>query len=338
MGKKLNIREIAQLSGVSPSTVSLVLNKKPGVGPKKREAITNILEANNYTLAVSKNAAKTILFLKYRENGMLVEENQGFIASIFDSIEQHCRAYNYTISMQIIDSSLEETLSNIDYSHYFGIIVLGTELQQSSYHLLQRIQCPFVVIDNFMKRYQYNTVGINNEENVQIALNHCQEFGHKEIAYFSSSIWTCNFEERAAAFEKNVEQYSLKYNPKTDLFKLTPTLIGAYESMKRYLQERESPLPSCAFADNDTIAIGAIKALQEYGYKIPEDISIIGIDDIPFSAINSPSLTTIKVPKEIIGSLAVDQLRKLAKNSHYSLSKTLLSGSLIQRESMKRVE
>jgi LacI family transcriptional regulator len=102
--------------------------------------------------------------------------------------------------------------------------------------------------------------------------------------------------------------------------------------MKKYLSSYGS-LPKCAFADNDSIAIGAIKALGEAGYRVPEDISVIGFDDIHFSQICSPALTTMRIPKKLIGTLAIRLICDMIEHRHYNDVKLRIGGELVLRSS-----
>ena len=116
------------------------------------------------------------------------------------------------------------------------------------------------------------------------------------------------------------------------------SLEGAYYDMLAELNNNNRTVPSCLYADNDTIAIGACRALKEHGYKIPEDVSIIGMDDIPFASAYSPALTTVRVQKEIIGQLAVTQLLALLDNNDvYRNVKTRLMGELVVRGSVNTI-
>jgi LacI family transcriptional regulator len=155
------------------------------------------------------------------------------------------------------------------------------------------------------------------------------------IAYFRSSISIQNFDERAVAFKETCRNLNLNFNPVNE-YLLSPTLLGAYESMKKYLVSGIS-LPSCAFADNDTIAIGAIKALKEYKYKIPRDISIIGFDDIHFSAVNSPALSTMSVPKKLMGSIALKHLHNTFEDSDFQNVKSRIGGTIVICDSTKNI-
>ena len=96
-------------------------------------------------------------------------------------------------------------------------------------------------------------------------------------------------------------------------------------------------MPGCLYADNDTIAIGAMKALREGGYKIPDDISIIGMDDIPFASVSAPALTTVRVQKEAIGVQAVKQLFWLINDQEFQNMKVSVAGDLIYRHSVKNL-
>lgn len=328
----MTLKEIANIAGVSPAAVSLVFNNKKGVGEETRKQILELLREHNYTLPKKTSSIpKNILFLKHIKHGMIVEENAGFISTIMDSIENDCRSQGYNLSIVNSENNLDETLGNIDFNAFSGLILLGTELDASSYPLLEKIPIPYIVVDNGMPDFQCNCITINNKEIVYNALAHLASLGNKDIAYFRSNINIQNFDERTTGFMEATQKLNMKFDTSNE-FLLTPTLLGAYHSMKDYLS-KGIKLPSCAFADNDTIAIGAMKALKEYKYKIPHDISIIGIDDIHFSAINSPSLTTMSVPKKLIGSLALRHLQTTIEDTTFQNVKTYIGGTIVIRHS-----
>lgn len=326
----MNIRELAKLANVSPATVSLVLNNKPGVGEATRVRVLKLAQDNNYK-PLTPPEPKHILFLKYIKHGMIVEENAGFISTVMDSIENDCRMQGYSLNIIVSENSLEATLNNINYNTYQGIIFLGTELDDSAYPLLDQIPIPYVVVDNVMSHYKCTSVSIDNHEIVYGALSHLRDLGHKDIAYFKSNIPIQNFKERADAFYKYTERMGFSFKKEHE-FLVTPTLLGALDSTTEYLEYTRT-LPSCAFADNDTIAIGAIKALKKAGFKVPDDISVIGFDDIPFAAINSPTLSTMSVPKKMMGSLALQHLHLMIEAETPDTHKTRVSGTLVPRHS-----
>lgn len=329
----LTLKEFAVLAGVSPATVSLVLNNKPGVSESKRQEIRTLLDKYHYIPArrTQQTLSKNLLFLKYIKNGFLVDENIGFIASIMDSIEMECRKQGYALRIIVSQYNLEETVSSIDFSSICGVFVLGTELDESAYPVLKTIPVPYIVIDNNMPHFSCNAITMNNSEMVYEAVKHLSLLGFDEIGYLRSNMSIQNFKERAQAFYHSIENFSMRCTKEHE-FLLEPTMLGAYASMKQHLQKGLT-VPHCCFADNDTIAIGAIKALKEFHYKIPEDVCIIGFDDIRFAAVHSPSLSTMHVHKQLIGHLAVTALIDSLKNSEHRNVKVQISGELVFRQS-----
>lgn len=332
----MTLKEIGALAGVSSATVSLVANNKPGVSPAKRQEIQNLLLEHNYVSSkVSASVSvKQLLFLKYIKNGFLVDENTGFVASILDAIEIECRQQGYSLRIEVCRNDLDHSLKNIDYTSLNGVFVLGTELDPSTYPLLNQIPIPYIVIDNRMPHFSCNTITMNNEEMVHTAIEHLASLGFHDIGYFKSSMSIQNFEDRASSFELSCKEFGLTCKPE-HIFQLDPYMLGSCACMRRYL-ENQCDLPPCVFADNDTIAIGAVKALKEYGYKIPRDLCIIGFDDIHFAAINSPSLSTMQVSNSLIGELAVEALHNAMSNPNYKSCKQFVGGTIILRHSTKR--
>lgn len=328
----MTVKEIAKIAGVSPSAVSVVLNGKKGVSEETRARVLEVINNNNYVKTKkAKTSSKNICFLKYKKHGMLVEQNEGFINTILDSIEAECRSAGYHLSMITSVNDFEGTLKAIKFELYDGMIVLGTELEKEQFTYLRQIKKPYIVLDNAVKNFPCNSIAINNEETVYCALSHLAELGHKNIAYFHSNVSIANFDERYQSFVNHSKELGLEFKPEYE-FNVTPTLAGAYAEIKNYLSSR-TILPSCVFADNDSIAIAAIKALTELGYRVPQDISIIGFDDIRFSEISSPPLTTMRIPKMLIGTLAIRQIRNMIEYSPYSDVKLRVGGELVLRSS-----
>lgn len=330
----MTIRELAKLIGVSPATISIVLNKKKGVSDETRKRVLEAIETYHYIPSVQKiGNTKSVLLMKYYKSGMFVEENQGFISMIVDSIEEQLRMERLGMTLMVAKTELTAALNAIDYSKYCGMIVIATEIMTENYGALQKIPIPFVVVDNTMPNYKYNSVCMNNYENVWMALKYCRECGHSEIGYLGSVSYTENFNARCKAFQMYVSEFGFQFDKKWQ-FRVTPTMLGAYDDFMRIL-EKKTKLPSCFFAENDTIAFGVMKAMKEKGYRIPQDISIIGFDDIPYASISSPALTTVHVQRNIIGKQSVFQLLQLMDDSRFRSMKTRITGHLVVRDSVK---
>ena len=122
-----------------------------------------------------------------------------------------------------------------------------------------------------------------------------------------------------------------------DSYEVTTYRIdGAYEDMKQYLSKK-AKLPTAFFSDNDMIALGAMKAMAEFGIRIPEDVSIVGFDDLTFSSISYPPLTTLRVPKQEMGRAVVRRLRDMLKDNDGIKLKMQMCTQFIERESVKKI-
>lgn len=303
----MTIKELARIANVSPATISLVINNKKGVSEETRKRVKELLKEYNYVVPVKSNVPhKNIRFLKYKQHGYIVDGNEGFISAIIDTIETECRNCGYNLSITTAEGDFEEALETIYGDTSDGLIILGTEIDEKYYHLLDKIKIPFVVVDNMMFFEHCDSVVMNNRETVYYALKHLHDLGHKEVAYFRSSVNISNFDERQDAFFHYCNQLGLKFSDE-HIYTVHPTLMGSYESMKQIIRD-DCALPTAGFADNDTMAIGVIKALKEYGYQIPKDISIIGFDDIPYCTMVNPPLTTMRIARGKIGTLSVQRL------------------------------
>ena len=330
----MTVKEIAKLAGVSPATVSLVLNGKKGVGEEKRKEILRLLDENQYKGArkvTEKN--KNILFIKYTKLGLILEENGSFITAVMDAAELECQRRNYKLTFTNCEGHLSSTLKALDYSNLYGLLILGTELEVVDYFSLKDIPIPYVVIDNSMPHFDCNCVSIDNRENVFKAVEYYTQQGVKEIGYFKGSQEVHNFTEREEGFYSANKYFGLKINEE-NIFVVPPSTLGAFEKTQEYINAGRK-IPSCLFVDNDTMAIGVAKALTLAGYHIPEDISIIGFDDIPFAQIYSPTISTVFVDKKLLGTLSISALESTASDKTHKTIKTTISGHLILRQSTR---
>ncbi len=329
----MTIRELSKIIHVSPATISIVLNGKKGVSEETREMVLEAVKKYHYhPVSRTVESAGKVLLIKYWKSGVLVEENQGFVSTIIDSVEGELRKKHMGLTMQVIKTELEQTLESLDYSEFCGVIVIASEIEKERYGLLERLPVPFVAVDNPMPDFACNCVCMNNAENVGIALRYVKRCGHDRIGYFRSASAFENFLARREAFCYYTEKIGLAFHP-GDEIRLRSSLTGAHDDLTKRLEET-GELPPCFFADNDSIALGAIRALKEHGFKVPGDISVIGFDDIPFSAVSSPPLSTVRVQREAIGRQAVVQLMRQIEDPDAVPLKTQITGELVARESV----
>ncbi|MDO5023163.1 MAG: substrate-binding domain-containing protein, partial [Eubacteriales bacterium] len=292
-----------------------------------------IVDKHKYRPSVhtQKNKELNIAILKYRVHGMAIEENQGFITSILDQIEYECQKLSYkTISQNCNAAHMASCIEEINRSEIDGVIAIGTELAQKDRNCFFKFRPPVIVVDNSMVNYPFDSITMDNISIMREAVLHLYALGHRQIGYLKSNRSLSNLDERYEGYCKIMEELGL---PVAQPILLTPTLNGAYKDMTSYIKDERHLKQSSVLADNDSIAIGAQKALIEAGFKLPEELSIVGVDDIPFSAVTTPSLTTMRISRSAMGALAVDLLRNRIEHPNWPAMRLKVNGSLVVRNS-----
>ena len=183
----------------------------------------------------------------------------------------------------------------------------------------------------------FDTVLINNADAARMATEYLVEKGHKKIGYLKGSFRIKPFRSRYAGYKNALDRAGIPV-VEDYIVELSPTMDQAYQDMTEFLTRKPKPkLPSAFFADNDMIALGAMKAMWECGIRIPEDVSIVGFDDLTFSSIANPPLTTLRVPKQDMGRVAVRRLRDMMKDAPGLHLKTQVCTEFVERQSVREM-
>lgn len=338
---KLSItaKELAKILNLSPAAISMALNNKPGVSTKTKHKIIDT--AKQYGFDFSKLEYKeqnsplkgTLNLIIYKKSGAVISDSP-FFTDVFEGVNEGCKAYNYNLNIKYVydredaESSLKEIEPNTK-----GIILLGTEMMPSDYEPFSKFKLPIVVLDTYFETINSNYVLINNTQGAYLATNFLIKRCKSQPGYLRSAYPIGNFNERANGFYQALRANGMSPS-KSIVHSLSPTIDGAYADMCCFLDQHED-LASCYFADNDVIACAAIKAFKEYGYQIPNDISVIGFDDTPVCNYIVPTLTTIQVSKQYLGKTAAARLVQIIDEKQYTYAKIEISTQLIVRNSVK---
>ena len=189
-----------------------------------------------------------------------------------------------------------------------------------------------VVLDAYFEKLDFNFILINNVQGAFMATEHLIKMRRTQPGYLRSDYWISNFEQRADGFYKAIRAAGMS-TAKSQVLRLTPSQEGAYADMKRLLNAGERPV-DCYFADNDLIAFGAVMALKEAGYRVPEDVAVVGFDDMPACEYMEPQLSTIMVPKLFMGETAAIRVVQLIEGSNIQPLKIEVSTRLVRRKSV----
>lgn len=331
---RVNMKQISEITGVSTATVSNALNYKRGVNAETAARVLRTARELGY---FDETRITKLKFVTFKRNGRVVEDTP-FFPLMLTGIEQECRENGMDMVMSSLDiraADYEDQVRNLLSDKSSAIVMLGTEMTVEDVQLLNSIESPFIVIDYWNGDMSFNSVQINNEDSVRYATRYLIHKGHMEIGYLRGDFRITPFRDRGAGYRSAMRRAGL---PIREEYTLTvgTTIDNAYAKMKEYLNKGVK-LPTAFFADNDLIALGAMKAMTESGIRIPEDVSVIGFDDLPYAAVASTPLTTLSVPKQEMGKIVVQRLREIIKGTAIT-AKIQVSTTFVERDSVRTLK
>lgn len=335
---RIKNKDIAEQLGISTTAVSLAINNRPGVSEETRlkvmQLISDYADLNVREIA-DPHPAETgsILLCIHKKHGEIINDKP-FFSDLIETIQQEAMRSSYTLTIAHFVPGQNPS----EYADYLrsipaaGVIVLGTEMEAEDCLLYMKQGRPVVLLDASFPLLDMDSVTIDNSSSILRAFDYAVKSGHRDIGYLRSSRWISNFQARYDGFLKGIADYHLEeYNH--PVIELPCTMEGAHEEMEAFLQKIPSDyrMPSIFLADLDYIAIGAMGALKEAGYRIPEDVSLIGYDDLPICLVCEPNLTSIRVNQFALGRIAVSRLtERIGHPVDYSAVTEVVSDLMIR--------
>lgn len=329
--KMATIKDIAELADVSPATVSRVLNYDPdlSVGIETKQKIFKAAEELNYTKHKKniKSAKAKILFVQWYDEAEELEDI--YYLSIRLGIEKKAEE----LGLELIKRSLEE----VEQADADGILALGKFTKEQADFLFE-LNPNLLFVDFDALALGYNSLVIDFHQSMSSVFEYLTQHGHQKIGMIAGEEYTTGSQEpledrRLTIFREMLTQKKIVND--NYILKAPFTVIGGYEVMKQFLLEYPTDFPSAFFASSDALAIGALKAIHEAGLKVPEDISVIGFNDISVAKYVSPPLTTIKIHTEWMGELAVETLLSIIHGRAPVARKVTIATELIERASTR---
>lgn len=331
---KVSIKKISEVTGFSQATVCNALNHKRGVNKTTSAQIIKAAKELGY---ISEASIFRIKIIIYRKSGSVIEDSP-FFSLVMDGAEVACRAAGLELIAVYLDKRNSEYQDQIRWlisDTTSGLIVIGSELEEEELDRFRIAKCPVMLIDYWCNDMSFNSLMANNSASMVQVVEYLVKKGHKKIGYLRGKIRIYPFRARSSALRSALAQHNLQLADKYTVT-ISTSMDGSYNDMAAYLKT-DPVLPSAFFADNDVIAVGAMKALKEFGYRIPEDISLIGFDDLPFCEITSPKLTTIRTVKKELGQMAVEKILDMVKNGDHIKTKVEISTTFIERDSVRQL-
>lgn len=330
----MTIKDIARLANVSQSTVSKVLNDRPDVGEETKKNVLRIIKHYKFVPNASGKALKrrftdNIGVIFRREDNPL---SNPFFSRVLEGIEAEVAYNDYNLVLHLMPEHKRLELPKmVQERQVDGIVLVGTQ-NVDFVRRLQNANVPIIIVDPRTFITDCPQVLIDNENGAFLATQHLIENGHRRIGFISGDLSRPSFTQRLAGYKKALKYYDI---PVQDELISTGGFEAGYKLTKALLSLPERP--TAIFSANDINAIYGYKAINEFNLKIPDDISIVGFDDIDLARMAIPPLTTIRVYKEELGSVAVRNLREIIYGKADGRSTTVIPVRLVKQGSVKKL-
>lgn len=340
MKDKATIRDVATAAGVSAATVSYVLNGKKKVSEETRNAVLEIIRQMEYVpdlnaRGLSRKDTRLIgVVVPQTEPGSTLMFRNNFYSEILGSIEFHARQNGYHVLISATDVT-EDYLKLIQERNLDGVIIIGT-YQSEFLSRLKELEVPVVLVDSYCKYDWFHAIRIDDEKASYMATKYVLDAGHRKIALVSGILHENGvMKKRFKGYQRALADYGISYSNKY-LFEGNVDYDSGVK-IARQIAEQEMDI-TAVVATADIFAIGLIKGFYEAGIRVPEDISVMGFDDLDIAAYLTPGLTTIKQQIVFKGERAVNLLVQNMEDPNMSKVEEILPVHLIERDSVKEMK
>ncbi len=330
----ITAKELAARLGISATAVSMALNNKPGVSTATRQEIIRAAEEAGFDFTRLKHnsgPSGQIYIIFYKAHNAILSYTPIF-DEMYEGIKSQLDSAGYSSRLiQFFEKtdSLEDCFSDLRGGQCAGIILVGTEISKNTCRQFLDLGFPMVLLDTYFESLDVTSIIINNSQGAYLATDYLIGLTGTQPGYLQSSYSIPNFEARKEGYLKAIKENGMSRS-RSIIHQLSPSIADAMADMLDILDDG-AEIARCYFADNDMLAIGAMKAFKLRGYKVPEDVSIIGFDNISEGRIIEPSLTTMDVPRFFIGQTAAKLLlEKLDMKALYN-QKVEISTRMIKR-------
>lgn len=329
------IKDVAQRAGVAVSTVSLVTNGKGRVSPATRERVLRAVAELNYH---PHRSARGLVTQRSGNLGFILTDDhfsraEPFYTKVFLGTEFEARAHDYyilltTVPLRFRQQAAPRFLLERDVD---GVIFAGKVPLRLVEHVRDQ-GLPMVLVDYYPPRGEFSCVLIDNVGGAKLAVSHLIHRGHRRIAFIGGDLHHPSISDRLLGYRQALAEAGLQA-PESLVVTTQPYtgVSDGYEAAKALCHSGE-PF-TALFAANDAMAVGALRHLQERGIRVPHDVAIVGFDDVEAATTAQPTLTTVRVPKEELGAIAVRRMVELINHRERAVSRTIVPTTLVLRES-----
>jgi len=323
------IQDVADRADVSVATVSRVLNGSDRVRENTKETVVEAARSLGYH---PNETARNLRAQETRMIGVLLPNMHGeFFAQVTRGLDQRAREYGHHLLVSNSHTQEDEAKSVIQslLGRVDGLILLWPRLSHDFLGDLVPEGLPVVLLNTDRSTSRFQTLAFDNHDGAYAAVEHLAEHGHERIACLSGGTQNFDAQKRLAGYRAAVADHDLIADPSLEI-EGDFTREAGRAAVERLLNL--TPRPTALFASNDSMALGVLRGLHEAGLEAPDDLALVGFDDIPMAHYVAPSLTTVHAPMKELGERAIERLLALVQGDA-SPSHHTLQTRLVRRES-----
>lgn len=329
--REITIIDVADVAGVSYATVSRVLNNKEHVTPEKRERVLRAMAQLGY---VANTQARSLAGGASHVIGLMVNYlSSAYVVEIMRGVDKALQANQYDLVLYSTHTQkTRESTYVTRLTHHLadGLLLILPQQTQTYLDALRKRRFPHVLVDYLSDGADAPSVATTNVRGAYDAVTYLLQLGHRRIGFITGDLQTGCAQQRLEGYKAALKDYGVVEEPEfiregmffqPEGYQCTHQLLGL------------SNPPTAIFASNDSMAFGVMEAARERGLRLPEDLSIVGFDDIPQAVHVHPQLTTVHQPLEEMGERAAFLLLHYLKNPDAAIEHIELPTTLIRRES-----
>lgn len=327
------LEEIARIAHVSRSTVSRVINNDPNVSDRTRQRVEEVIRQANFQ---PNRAARSLAGGRTRILGLVIPMGVSrlftdpFFPILIQSVTSSCNAHDHTLMLWLEEPEYERRMVSqiLQNDLIDGVIVSSSLIEDPLVRSLSSSSMPFIVIGRTLNDPTASYVDVDNVEGARRAVTHLFQRGYRKIAAITGPQDMIAGIDRLEGYKKAHQEWGLPPNPDWIVDGGFSEDI-AYEAMQQLLTHEIDAV----FTHSDIMASGAMRAVKKAGLRIPEDVAVVGFDDMPFAARLEPPLTTIRQPIQKTGAIAVETLIESIRRPGSPPRRIFLPAELVIRSS-----
>ncbi|MDZ7373891.1 MAG: LacI family transcriptional regulator [candidate division KSB1 bacterium] len=330
---RVTIRDLARAANCSQATVSKALNGRADVSPETRERILRLAKEMNYTphalgRSLRRRVTENVGVVFYRETQPL--SGNPFYSRVLEGIEAELAVHGYNLVLHLVQGD-DDIPKFVREQQVDGLILVGS-MSDAFVARISANDLPKVFVDPRKSVSHASQVLIDNEYGAFIATQYLIRKGHRRIGFISGDLERLSFRQRFEGYKRALQHHGIPLDMR---LVQTGGLESGYDHVAKLLAMEDRP--TAIFSGNDINAIYGYKAVRDAGLDIPGDVSFVGFDDIELSKLTVPPLTTVRVYKEELGSIAVRQLIAAIAHPDQKPATVIVPTRLIERESVREL-